>query len=257
MATPKVGKQRKSIDWITFSLYLSLVFIGWLMIYAAEHKDDGTSPFSLSNPIGKQTLWMAIAFSLLLVILNVDWKFWRNFAYPIYGLTMFLLLFVLIFGIEVNGAKSWFNIFGFTLQPGELAKFGTCLAVASFLSGPTSKLKSTKDVLTVIGLFFAPLCLIILQPDPGSALVFLSFFILLYREGLSPAPYVLGISAAAIFILALLFDPLTVTIMLAIIGTTVLVQNLEFRTYWNFSMLLLFLASIVCINQEKRVVVDS
>jgi rod shape determining protein RodA len=192
---------------------------------------------------------VGLAFALLLLIINIDWKFWRNFAYPIYGISIALLVAVLIFGNEVNGAKSWFNFFGFSLQPSEIAKFATCLAVAGYLSGPTSKLKTTKDILTVIALFITPLVFTLLQPDPGSALVFLSFFILLYREGLSPGPYILGLSAASIFVLALLFDPMTVTIVLAVISMTVLVQNFEYRSYWNLSMLLLLIASIVCITQ--------
>ena len=253
MANIKSTAQRKSIDWITFSLFLSLVFIGWLMIFAAEYQENADSVFSLSNPVGKQTLWIGISFLLLMGILSLDWKVWRNFSYPIYGLSMVLLVFVLLFGIEVNGAQSWFNFFGFTLQPGEIAKFATCLAVASYLSGPTSKLKTTKDVFVVIALFMAPAALVILQPDPGSALVFLSFFILLYREGLSPLPYVFGLTAALIFILALLYDPLTVTILLSVIGITILVQNLDFRLYWNLSMLLLLAASIVCIGQGLKV----
>lgn len=250
MALNRTGAQRKSIDWITFSLYLSLVLIGWLMIFAVEYNGDDEVMFSFNNAIGKQTIWVGLAFALMLALLNIDWKFWRNFAYPIYGISLTLLVAVLIFGSEVNGAKSWFNIFGFSLQPAEIAKFGTCLAVSGYLSGPTSKLRSTKDILVVISLFLAPLALTILQPDPGSALVFLSFFILLYREGLSPVPYILGLAAAAIFILALLFDPLTVTIILMVIGMAILVQNFEYRTYWNLSILMLLVASVVCINQD-------
>ncbi len=240
--------QRKTIDWITFSLYLSLVFIGWLMIFAAEYNE--TEPvFSMNNEIGKQTLWAGLSFALLLGVLNIDWKHWRNLAYPIYGISLFLLILVLFLGIEVNGSRSWFNILGFTFQPAELAKFSTCLAVASYLSGPTSKLKNGKDILVAISLFIAPLLLIILQPDPGSALIFVSFFILLYREGLSSLPYIIGLSAAAIFVLVLIFNPLSVMIVLAVFATAVLVQNLEYRLYWNLSMLLLLVASIICIRQ--------
>lgn len=250
MSLPRNAAQRKSIDWITFSLYLSLVLIGWLMIFAVEYKGEGEFTFSLDNAIGKQTIFVGLAFVLMLALLNIDWKFWRNFAYPIYGISIALLITVLIFGSEVNGAKSWFNFFGFSLQPAEIAKFATCLAVAGYLSGPTSKLKSTRDIVIVISLFFAPLALTLLQPDPGSALVFLSFFILLYREGLPPLPYVLGLSAGAIFILALLFDPLTVTIILMVVGMAVLVQNFEYRGYWNLSLLFLLVASIICIVQD-------
>lgn len=249
--------QTMRIDWITFSLYLSLVFIGWLMIFAAEYEDNGTAVFSLANPIGKQTLWIGVAFILMIGILNIDWKFWRNLAYPIYGVSLVLLVAVLLFGITINGAKSWFNIFGFTMQPSELAKFGTCLAVASFLSGPTNKLKSNKNIFLVISLFLVPSALIILQPDPGSALVFFSFFILLYREGLSVIPYILGISAAATFVFVLLFNPIAVIVVLAIMAMAILVQSLAYRTYWNFSLFVLLIASIVSISQglQKQILI--
>lgn len=249
MASTKTGTQSKNIDWITFSLYLSLVLIGWLMIFAVEYKGGESPSFSLSNPVGKQSLWLVFAFALLLAVINIDWKFWRNFSYPIYGISLIMLVAVLFFGVEINGSKSWFSFWGFSFQPSEIAKFATCLAIASYLSGPTSKLKKTKDILFVILLIVAPLILTLLQPDPGSALVFLSFFILLYREGLSPVPYVFGLSAGAIFVLVLLFDPITVSILLSVVCMAALVQNFEYRTYWNLSMLMLLLASIVCITQ--------
>ncbi len=253
MASTKAGTQSKNIDWITFSLYLSLVLIGWLMIFAVEYKGDESPSLSLSNPIGKQSLWLVFAFALLLAVLNIDWKFWRNFSYPIYGMSLVMLVAVLFFGVEINGSKSWFSFWGFSFQPSEIAKFATCLAIASYLSGPTSKLKKTKDILFVISLLVAPLILTLLQPDPGSALVFLSFFILLYREGLSPVPYIFGLSAVAIFILVLLFDPITVSIVLSVVSMAVLVQNFEYRTYWNLSMLMLLMASIVCITQGLEI----
>ncbi len=249
MTVRSVPTQKKSIDWITFSLYLSLVFIGWLMIFAAEYKEGENSLFSLSSSIGKQSIWMGIAFAILLLVLNVDWKFWRNFAFILYALSMLLLVLVLVFGIEVNGARSWFSIFGFTLQPAEFAKFSTCLAMASYLSGPTPKLKNPRDIFVVMGLFLAPMLLIILQPDPGSALVFLSFFILLYREGLSPLLYVFGLTAAAVFILALLLSPLSVMAFLCLAVIVILVQNLDYRLYWNLSVLTLMVATAVAISQ--------
>ncbi len=249
MLHQKVVSQRKSIDWITFSLYLSLVFIGWLMIFAAEYKGQEINVFDFSNPIGKQTLWIGMAFIVMLITLNIDWKFWRNFSFALYAISILTLIAVLFFGIEVKGARSWFSVLGFTLQPAEFAKFSTCLAVASYLSGPSSKLKRLNDILVVIGLFVAPMILIFWQPDAGSALVFLSFFILLYREGLSPLPYIIGITTAGVFILSLLLDPLTVMIILSLVALLLLVQNFGNRLYWNLSILMLGVASVVCIIQ--------
>ena len=250
MTVQRIASQSKSIDWITFSLYLSLVFIGWLMIFAAEYKGPETNIFDFSTPIGKQTMWIGVAFILLLITINIDWKFWRNFSFVIYAFGILALVGVLLFGIEVKSARSWFSIMGFTFQPAELAKFGTCLAVASYLSGPTSKLKNIKDIMVVMGLFLAPMALILLQPDAGSALVFLAFFILLFREGLSPIPYIFGLTAAAVFILSLLFNPMIVLIMLSLVGLLILVQNFENGLYWNLSIAMLAIASVICISQN-------
>ncbi len=248
MAYRRVNSPKKSIDWVTFSLYLSLVFIGWLMIFAAEYQ-EGVPLISFSTPIGKQTIFIAVAFVLLLIIQNIDWKFWRNFAFVVYAVAIVALIAVLFFGIEVKGARSWFSLFGFTFQPAELAKFATCLAVASFLSGPTPKLRNIKEIATVVGLFILPMILILFQPDAGSALVFFSFFILLFREGLSAIPYIFGLMGAAIFVLSLLFNPMVVIILLSLAALLLLVQNLEHRLYWNLSVLLLGVASVVCITQ--------
>ncbi len=250
MTVQRLSTPSKSIDWITFSLYLSLVFIGWLMIFAAEYKGPETGVWDLSTPIGKQTMWIGIAFVLLLVTLNIDWKFWRNFSFVIYAIGIASLVAVLFIGIEIKSARSWFSLFGFTFQPAELAKFGTCLAVASFLSGPTSRLKTLRDIMSVLAIFLIPMALILLQPDAGSALVFLAFFILLYREGLSPVPYIIGLTAAAVFILSLLFNPMIVLIILSLVGLLLLVQNFENGLYWNLSIVLLAIASVICIAQD-------
>ncbi|MDH3649303.1 MAG: rod shape-determining protein RodA [Saprospiraceae bacterium] len=249
MLTHRTKPASRSIDWITFSLYLSLVFIGWLMIFAAEYNGDGAQTFTPSSIVGKQTIWIAASFVSLLILLNIDWKFWRNFAYPIYVISILSLIAVLVFGIEVKGARSWFSLFGFTLQPAELAKFSTALALASFLSGPTSKLKDFKNVLIAFAIFLLPMSLILLQPDAGSALVFISFLILLFREGLSPIPYVLAGVAATIFVLSLLYSPIVVIILLTLVAIFLLLQNLEHRLYWNLSLLLLAVASVICVDQ--------
>lgn len=241
--------QNMGIDWITFSVYLSLVFIGWLMIFAAEYKGPDTEIWSLATPVGKQTAFMGAAFVLMLLILNIDWKFWRNFSFVLYSASILMLILVLFLGREVNGAQSWFNFGGFGFQPSEFAKFATCLAVSSYLAGTIPKLKQTKHVLAVMAIFLTPMALIMLQPDPGSALVFLSFFIVLYREGLSAIPYVVGIAAALIFILALLFNPLTVLIVLTLVAMLLLIQNLQYPLYWNLSILFLAIASVICIRQ--------
>ena len=122
-------------DLLTLGLYVALVTIGWLMIFAVNY--DPNAPFSffdLSNNTGKQLFFMVVCFGLLFVIMMSDWAFWRTFALFIYIFSLVLLPGTLLFGREINGAYAWYQIGGFSFQPAELAKFGTCLAMAAFLS---------------------------------------------------------------------------------------------------------------------------
>jgi len=152
---------------------------------------------------------------------------------------MLMLVAVLFLGITVNGAKSWFSIAGFTLQPAEFAKFGTCLAVASYLGANWSDVRQIKSQLTLAGIIFLPMGLILLQPDAGSALVFTSFFVAFFREGLSSQLYVIGFTVAALFIFGLIFDPIIVILALILIGALILGYSYRNRLYF-FLVLLLF-----------------
>jgi len=126
---------------------------------------------------------------------------------PIYGLTVLLLVLVLLVGKDINNARSWFSIAGMTFQPSELAKFGTCLAMAAYLSQWREKLDRLGPVLNGIVIWAIPAALIILQPDPGSALVFASFFLVMYREGLPALLLITGAFTILIFILGILQPP--------------------------------------------------
>ncbi len=227
------------IDWIVFSLYLALVAVGWLMIYTVGYGDGYPTSridFLTQTTVGKQTIFMGICFLLLLVTFVVDWKFWRTFAYLIYGVGLVSLLGVLVLGKNINGSTSWYALpGGFSLQPSEFVKFATCLAMAAFLSTYNTNLKTTQSQLTAIGLLIAPMLLILLQPDAGSALVFLSFFILLFREGMPPGSYIIAILMGAVFILGLSFEPLPVILGLCLIGISVLALN--FKQYRNYILI--------------------
>ena len=172
-----------SIDWITLTVFFSLLIIGWLMLYAAVY--DKTNPYAyldFSSSIGKQTIWLGIAVVTFVIVYVIEWEFWNSFAFPIYAVTILLLVLVLIFGNEIKGAKSWFLLFGMSFQPSEIAKFATALAVSSFLSSYKSDIRNRNTLLISLGLIGLPMFLILLQPDAGSALIFLSFFILFYRS---------------------------------------------------------------------------
>ena len=209
-----------NIDWVSILLYLLLVLIGWLNIYAAVYDENHSSIFDISQKYGKQLIWIGAAFALAFLVLLTDSKFFTTFSMVIYGIMIFLLIAVLFFGTETKGARSWFEVGDFRIQPAEFAKFATNLAIAYVMSRHNFKVMRFSSLLT-IGLILAlPAGLIILQNDTGSALVYSSFILVLFREGLHGSILLLCFVAAAIFIMALLYTPFTV--LLVIIGGTLI-----------------------------------
>jgi len=242
----KTGRNNKSLDWITLAVYLSLLIIGWLMLYAAVYNEDQPYAFLYYDTvIGRQTIWIGVSLLVFILFYSIDWKFWNTFAFPIYAFTMILLLLVLIVGVEIKGARSWFSVFGFSFQPSELAKFGTALAVSLHLSSYKSNIKHRQTLLISLGLILLPIVLILLQPDAGSAIVFLSFFVLFYRRGLSVIYYILGFSIAAIFITSLIYDPKIVTLFAILIGLGILIYNFGQTWRSGATFLLIALVSIL------------
>ena len=209
-----------NIDWVSILLYLLLVLIGWLNIYAAVYDENHSSILDISQKYGKQLIWIGAAFVLAFLVLLTDSKFFTTFSMVIYGIMIFLLIAVLFFGTETKGARSWFEVGDFRIQPAEFAKFATNLAIAYIMSRHNFKVMRFSSLLT-IGLILAlPAGLIILQNDTGSVLVYSSFILVLFREGLHGSILLLCFVAAAIFIMALLYSPFTV--LLVIIGGTLI-----------------------------------
>lgn len=173
------------IDWTLILLYLALVLIGWVNIYAAVYNEDHSSIMDLSQSYGKQMIWILTSLFIGLVILLTDARFFSTFAFLIYGFTILMLIGVLLFGGTVSGSKSWFQIGSFGLQPAEFAKFATNLALAKFFSGQHINIKDFKTRFLPLVFFGTPALLILLQNDTGSALVYSSFVLVLYRMGLS------------------------------------------------------------------------
>lgn len=247
----KAFSLRRNIDLLTFCLYLSLIGVGWMMIYAVGYDEQSASAFSFNSAVGKQTVWIIISLAIMGGIFLIDSKFWVTFAYPLYGISLLLLIGVVIFGLKINGARSWYSLGGFTLQPSELAKFGTCLAIAAYTGAANTKLKETQSWLIAFAIISLPILLILLQPDPGSALVFTSFLLLFFRLGLSTSLYVFVISAALFFILGLVFDP--VLIILGLIGLICLFMifnvNQKYRMYLLGGFVLIVSFVIYAITQ--------
>ncbi len=215
-----------SIDWIAFSTFLAIVVIGWLMLYAASYEGEGLW-FDLQSDVGRQTVWIGLSFVVFLAIMVTDWRIWSSVSFPFYIITIVLLLAVLLIGKEVKGATSWFSIMGYTFQPSELAKIGTALAVASFLSQPNIVFNNVKNVVYALAIFCIPAGLIFLQPDAGTALIFMSFLIPLFRAGLNASLYILGLSLLFIFIGSLIWSPYLMLIIILFFTYLFLVLNIK------------------------------
>lgn len=206
------------IDWVLVFLFLTLVLLGWFNIYAAVYNEEYQSILDTSQRYGKQMMWIGLSIFVGLVIMLIDGKFYSSFAVPIYVVVILLLLLVLVTARDVAGARSWIDIGPFKLQPSEFAKSSTALALAYYLSNINIRMEELKTKI-VAGIILAfPACLILLQNDTGSALVFASFALVLYREGLSGTVLLLGFAFIVLFVFALLFSPITMLIILASIA---------------------------------------
>ena len=204
-----------NVDWITILLYLALCTIGFVNIYASIFNPDHSDLFDFSSNYGKQLIFITSGLILGFSILLLDAKFFSVFSPIIYGVTMLLLIVVLVAGRKVAGNQAWIPIGSFRLQPSEFAKFGTALLLARYISTFTPKFKDFKSILFA-GLIVAfPLFLIMLQPDAGSALVFLSFMFPLYREGLSGYFLLIFLGMIVLFIACFLV-PMYINILVII-----------------------------------------
>jgi rod shape determining protein RodA len=199
-----------NIDWVVLLVYLILVFIGWINIYAAVYNEEHHSIFDISQRYGKQLIWIIFALIIGFVILLVESQFFTSFAIPIYGLVLLSLIGVLLFGVKINGATSWFQFGSVKIQPSEFAKFATALALAKYLSSLDIRMKNIKTKVIAIIIIGLPAVLILLQNDTGSTLVYTAFIFVLYREGLSGNILLFGILAIIVFILTLIFGPIDI-----------------------------------------------
>ena len=227
-----------NIDWWLVLIYFLLVMIGWINIYAAVFDENHKSILDLSQNYGKQLLWIATSVVLALIILITDAKFFSGFSFIIYLAMIGALIAVLIFGKEIAGSRSWFQIGSFSLQPAEFAKFATNLAMAKYLSGLNIDLRRINSVAKALLILAVPAGLIFLQNDTGSALVYASFIFVLYREGLPGGILVLAVSVILLFVLTLLFNKLIIIGVLVLF--VILLIFLIRRTFVNILVILIF-----------------
>ncbi|RYC71127.1 rod shape-determining protein RodA [Spirosoma sordidisoli] len=223
------------IDWLTLVLYLGCVTMGWLNVYAAVYSpEDHTSLFDMTTNAGKQMMWIGTTVLLIICILVINHKFFDSFAYVFYAFMILMLLLVLVAGSNINGSRSWFKFGAFSIQPAEFAKVATALALAKYLDVPGMNLGRTKELLRIGGIIVLPCILILASNETGSTLVFASFVIMLYREGLPGWIPALGISVAALFVLALVFPKLYIFAGIVVLyGIIVLLMPRYNRTTRN------------------------
>ncbi len=210
-------------DWWAVLLYFILVIAGWINIYAADYDYSAVhSIFDLGQSSGRQLLWIIGSVVLIIAIYTIDYRFYESFSYIIYGVVLLLLIGVLLFGKEVAGSTSWFEIGSFKIQPSEFAKIATALALSKFISTTGRKIENPRD-LTLASLFFiVPIALIVLQGDTGTALVYFAFIIVLVREGMTLQLLFLGIGMIVVFVLTLLVNQLALIVGVIIVSLIVI-----------------------------------
>jgi rod shape determining protein RodA len=195
------------MDWVTVLIYAALVLMGWINIYASVYDEEvQQSIFDLSLSSGRQLLFIAACIIIVVAILIIDMRFYDTFAYVIYGAILFLLILVPIVGKEVGGNKAWLGIGSFGVQPSEFAKFATALAIAKFMGTIGFRMDNLRNQFMLFVMIGAPMLLILLQKDTGTALVFTAFLLVFYREGMSPFLILVGVACVIIFVLALLVE---------------------------------------------------
>lgn len=196
----------QNLDWVVIAIYLVLVFFGWLNIYAAVYDGEHSSIFDFSCRYGKQIIWIGAALLIALFVIILDPKFFTQTSYVIYAVFIAMLVAVLAIGSETKGAKSWFGVGDFGIQPSEFAKAATALALSKLLSSIDADFKQLKTKVWALAIIAIPMMLVLLQNDTGSALVFMSFVFVLFREGLSSYVLIFGALCILLFVLALLID---------------------------------------------------
>ena len=219
------------IDWMSLSLYLILVFFGLLNVYSATYDETSQSILNISSPIGKQLFFTLLSLLIGGFLLALKAKFFEQLSLPIYLLSVLSLLGLFVFGKTISGARSWYGLGAFGLQPAEFAKMATAIMLASFISRLQTDLKQFRSLLTVAAIIIIPALLIIAQPDPGSALVFGAFIFVLFREGLNPYFLLLLLCLLVLFITTLLFAiPVVISLIIVVVsGLFYLLKRMRYK----------------------------
>jgi rod shape determining protein RodA len=246
----------KGIDWSVIWAYIILVLIGIAMIFANEYREGQgwLQPIlSQKTDYAKQILWAGICGILAVFILLTDSKFFTATANLLYGIGLLLCIAALVLGTEVKGSKSWLVLGGFRLQPSELTKVFTALALAKFISRQDTDFSRTKSQIIAGAIAMAPALITIMQNETGLALVYFTFFLVMYREGLPPLILILGASVGVLLILSLIYEPTTLIIAFSILAVVILVLLRRFLKRTRFLLPLIILSWLFACGVVKGV----
>lgn len=227
-----------NVDWFTVLLFILIAFFGWLNIYAALYEDTQQGILDFSRRYGKQLIWIGFSGVIAFFILLIDAKVYENFSFIFYLSVLLLLVAVLFVGTEVAGSKSWFRIGGVAIQPAEFAKFATALALAKYLAQRQVNLLKIHYLARAAFILLIPAFLIFLQNDTGSALVFVAFILVFFREGMSESLFGFLAVIVMLFIFTLLFGKWQVLYALA--GLSILGIILYRKQIRNIGIIIAF-----------------
>lgn len=240
----KEGGLFSDLDWLIVLIYFVLVMLGWFNIFASVYdpqQDQSILDFSLNS--GKQLIWIGASIILIVIILLLDFRVYETFTPIFYGLMIFLLGAVLIFGVTINGAKAWFDLGFMRLQPSEFTKMATALMLGRYVASMGVKLTDFSSQLKSLAILGLPIALISLQPDFGSAIIFIALIIPLYREGFPSIYLIIGISVGIFFILTLLVPRTELLIGVAALG--LILVGFSYKNRKRIVSILFVLAIIV------------
>ena len=201
-----------ALDWTTVFFYVLLVFMGWISIYGASYNFDQASIFDFSQRAGKQFIWIMTAFALGGILLLIDSRLYNIFAWFIYVAAILLLIVTIFVAHDIKGSRSWLVLGPVSFQPAELAKMATALALAKYMSAYNYKFKNWRDLIPLGIIIFIPFILIILQNETGTALVYLAFMLMLYREGMNGIVLLIGTFAVILFVTIIKLSVVTIQV---------------------------------------------